>query len=326
MNVRQLRYLTAIHEYKSLSLAASSLGISQPALSKYLTELERELGTELFFRYKKKLLPTPAGSIYLKAAEEIISVKEQTYQTISEMKHGYRGTITVGVSPLRGTVSIAHSFPAFRRRYPDINLVLREGYTQELRNAVLDHKVDLALGTCLDLEEDGFRYISCHTEEPVLFVPSFHPLAKKAGPDLNKLKTVDLREFADTPFLLSSEGSTYRRLTDKLFADCGIHPTVVYESKNNLLLRHMAESGAGVVILGNSQIVESDSLVYFRIRPTQLISVAVITAQDVPLTDAVRYLTALTLSAEFSEKNYQYRSDPLAEEILKEFGLFPGQK
>ena len=69
MNTRQLTYVLSIAETGNLSAAAKELGVSQPALSKYLAELEDELGTELFLRYKKQLYPTAAGKIYLEAAK-----------------------------------------------------------------------------------------------------------------------------------------------------------------------------------------------------------------------------------------------------------------
>ena len=96
MNTRQLTYVLSIAETGNLSAAAKELGVSQPALSKYLAELEDELGTELFLRYKKQLYPTAAGKIYLEAATRIIGVKEQTYQMISELSNGYQKTLHSG--------------------------------------------------------------------------------------------------------------------------------------------------------------------------------------------------------------------------------------
>mgnify|MGYP002240044100 CR=1 FL=1 len=118
MNTRQLTYVLSIAETGNLSAAAKELGVSQPALSKYLAELEDELGTELFLRYKKQLYPTAAGKIYLEAATRIIGVKEQTYQIISELSNGYQKTLHIGVTPLRGSIAIAQIFNQFHRQLP----------------------------------------------------------------------------------------------------------------------------------------------------------------------------------------------------------------
>ena len=124
MNTKQLHYILAIAEEGGLTAAAEKLHITQPALSKYLAELEKELGTELFFQHKKRYYPTAAGKIYLDAASRIIAVKEQTYQMISELSVGYQKTITIGVTPLRGAIAIAKIFNLFHK-HPDIIVVER---------------------------------------------------------------------------------------------------------------------------------------------------------------------------------------------------------
>ena len=133
MNTRQLSYILSIAETGSLSAAAKELAISQPALSKYLSELEEELGTELFLRHKKHLYPTSAGKVYLDAAKRIIAVKEQTYQMIAELSGGYQKTITIGVTPLRGSIAIARIFTQFHRRYPNVKIEMKEHYMAGLR-------------------------------------------------------------------------------------------------------------------------------------------------------------------------------------------------
>ena len=219
MNTRQLTYVLSIAETGNLSAAAKELGVSQPALSKYLAELEDELGTELFLRYKKQLYPTAAGKIYLEAATRIIGVKEQTYQIISELSNGYQKTLHIGVTPLRGSIAIAQIFNQFHRRYPNVKIEMKERYMAGLRRAIQDHSVELALGTCNDPDEPDIIHTSFHEEELVLFVPSFHPLAYQASQDLDHLTAIDIRKFQDTPFLLATENSTIRQTAEPDAAD-----------------------------------------------------------------------------------------------------------
>lgn len=182
MNTRQLSYILSIAETGSLSAAAKELAISQPALSKYLSELEEELGTELFLRHKKHLYPTSAGKVYLDAAKRIIAVKEQTYQMIAELSGGYQKTITIGVTPLRGSIAIARIFTQFHRRYPNVKIEMKEHYMAGLRKAILDHTVDLALGTCNDPEEPGIVHTSFTRKTWFsLFHPSIRLPIRPAG-------------------------------------------------------------------------------------------------------------------------------------------------
>ncbi len=321
MNTRQLSYLVAIAENGSLSAASHQLGISQPALSKYLLELEDELGAELFLRYKKKLYPTTVGETCLDAARRIILVKDQTYQAIASLteEQTYTHTLTIGVTPLRGAVKVAHIFPAFRKRYPHTSIAFLEQYNAQLRQSVKNQTVNMALATAIDLEEPDLTVISANEEDLVLFVPSFHPLAPLASKDPDHLTAVDIRQFQDTPFLLGGDGSTIYKLAQGIFRQNHMNPTVVFRADNNLILKNMAESGAGVCLLPRSHMEPSSRVVYFSLRPNYYTHLSVLVPRDKTLTEEERYLIALIFASEYGNPHYQYHPTPLAEEILKEF-------
>ena len=85
MQIKNMSYIIALAEAGTLSAAGKQLGISQPTLSVFLSNLEQELGIDLFLRDKKKLIPTPAGRIYLEAARRILATQEQTLQSIRQL-------------------------------------------------------------------------------------------------------------------------------------------------------------------------------------------------------------------------------------------------
>lgn len=326
MNVKPLTYLLSIAENGSLSAAAKELCISQPALSKYLTDLEEELGTELFLRHKKRYYPTAAGKIYLEAANRIIAVKEQTYQMIAELSAGYQKTITIGVTPLRGSIAIARIFQQFHRRYPNVKIEMKERYMRGLRQAVLDHSVDLALGTCNDPDEADIVHTSFHEEDLVLFVPSFHPLAYQASQDLAHLTSIDIRKFQDTPFLLATENSTIRQTADFIFQQNQMQPTIVYEADNNLILKHMAAQGAGITILSRSHMEPSKNLVYFSIKPNYSVHLTIMSAIDHVLSEEERFLIALNYLQETENPNYRFNPNQSAKELIDEFRLYQPER
>lgn len=321
MNTRQLTYIIAIAEKENLSAAAAEVGVSQPALSKYLADLEKELHTELFLRHKKKLLLTAAGRIYVEAARKIVSVKEQTYQTIGSLSREYKETITVGATPLRGSIAIARIFPLFCKRYPNINISIKENYMAGLRQAVIDRTVDIALGTCIDLDSPDILHISACEEDIVLCVPVFHQLASSASKDLDHLTPVDIRNFQDSPFLLGGKGSTIRTLSDSIFKQNQMNPTIVYESNNNLVLLNMIQSGAGVCLLPKSSMKPSDHIVYFSLRPRYYLNLTVMVPKNHELREEERYLTALILASDCNHPRYRLNPTPLAKQILDEFSL-----
>lgn len=320
MNTKQLSYIISIAEHGSLSAAAASLGISQPALSKYLSDLEHEFGTDFFLRHKKKFYLTAAGKIYAESARQIIAVKDQTYQMIASLSGGYQKTITVGITPLRGAVALARIFPHFHKRYPYVKIAMKEQYPADLRQSVLNHSVDLALRTCIDLEDPDTLFISAHEEDLVLFVPSFHPLAPLASPDLDNLTQIEISRFQDTPFLIGKPGSTIRQLTDIIFRQNQMQTTTVYESDNNLILKNMAQSGAGITLLPRSHVEPCSSLVYFYLKPNYSMHLAIMVSKNRKLSEEERYLIALNFASETSP-NYRLNPNPIAQKIMDEFHI-----
>ena len=96
MDTRHLTYILAIAQKKNMTKAAEELFVSQSSLSQYLTKLEQEIGTPLFFRTRGELTLTPAGALYVEAAKQVIRIKKQLYKDISGLDS--RGHVTVGVT------------------------------------------------------------------------------------------------------------------------------------------------------------------------------------------------------------------------------------
>ena len=207
MNVRSMEYLLAIEKTGSLSAAGRLLKVSQPTLTVFVQGLERQLGASLFRREGHCLVPTAQGRVLLDAAREIVAVKEQTYQTIHRLTHHQSSRIVIGASPLRGSLMVAQIFPAFNRRFPDVELVIREGYTRDIKDWVRRGQVDCALSSYISGEE-GFEIIATMKEEIVAAVPGFHPMAAMARERGDALPCVDIRCFADSPFVLMASGKT----------------------------------------------------------------------------------------------------------------------
>ncbi|HIT63811.1 MAG TPA: LysR family transcriptional regulator [Candidatus Ventrimonas merdavium] len=323
MDVKAMEYILAIAKETSLSGAAKRAGISQPAMSVFLSRLETELGTDLFYREKKKLTLTPAGRIYADAAEKILDVKSQTYQTIYRLTHTQRESIIVGATPLRGSIMVAQIFSQFNSRFPDIKLEIREGYMHELNRLVAEGSVTYALGSCYDTENPALDYIVISKEEVLVGVPSFHPLAARGlavdgYPE--KLAAIQISELADSPFVLLSAGTTIRTITDNIFSKEGIVPTVVFETSNNLVLSNMIQKGAGVGLLPRSAMVkDTDDIVYFSLSPRYYLNLAIMLQKHRRLSAAERYLAYLVIRQDCNNPLYIPALNAFARSLRDEF-------
>lgn len=321
MDIKDMLYISKIAETGYLSAAARQLSVSQPTLSIFLSRLESRLGTDLFYRDKKRLVPTPAGRIYLDAARKILQIHDQTYLSIHRLRHTEQRTLTIGATPLRGASLFASIYPAFSRRYPDVRLELREAYTHELHSLIQNGTLDFAFGSCAELADPDFDYIPNWREELVLAVPLFHPLAARGGVPGAPLPFVSANDIRDASFVLLSKNNTVRTLADGYFRSNDIYPTIVYESDNNLVIRNMIKRGAGIGFLPQSVIeVEKQELRFFSLTPRIYLFLVQIHKKGHQLSEAERYISYLSRNIT-KEPSYLSFSNALTAEIDREFAL-----
>ena len=101
MNTRQIQYAIALSELGNFSKVAQQLDISQPALSKQIIHLEKELGIRIFNRDTTPLTLTPAGEFFLREARKLLHKEEQLLRTMARFRTGERGRLAIGISPFR---------------------------------------------------------------------------------------------------------------------------------------------------------------------------------------------------------------------------------
>ncbi len=295
MDIKDMLYISEIEKAGYLSAAAKALHISQPTLSVFLARLEESLGTELFYRDKKQLIPTPAGRIYLDAARKILRIHDQTYLSIHRLRHTEQQVLRIGATPLRGASLFASIYPALSRRYPEVRLELREAYTRELLTDVLNGSLDFSFGSCAELDNPDFDYIPNWREELLLAVPVFHPLAEKGGRPGEALPVISADEIRNAAFVLLPQSATIRKLTDNYFQSNRIFPTVVYESNNNLVIRNMIRQGAGIGFLpGSLAEPEETELRFFSLSPKLYLFLVQIQKKGHQPTEAERYVSYLS--------------------------------
>lgn len=320
MNVRSMEYLLAIEKTGSLSAAGRLLKVSQPTLTVFVQGLEQQLGAALFRREGRCLVPTAQGRVLLNAAREIVAVKEQTYQTIHRLTHRQSSRIVIGATPLRGSLMVAQVFPAFNRRFPDVELVIREGYTRDIKDWVQRGQVDCALSSYISGEE-GFEIIATMKEEIVAAVPGFHPMAAMARERGDALPCVDIRCFADSPFVLMAEGNTARAVYDRIMEKEGLRPTEVFETNNLLVLCRMVGQGMGVALIPASSMQKNrEDTVYFSIYPRYYMHLGMLLPPGRnELSEAERYLAYLVIRGDMENPAYRRSLNVQAQQILNEF-------
>lgn len=178
MNANTYRYVIAIAENASISKAAKELFITQPALTKFLNNLEEELHLKLFDRTVNPIQITYAGEIFVEEGRNILEMQKRLEQKLTEHSNLQRGRLSLGINSQRGSWCLPILVPEFRKLYPGIELKICEGHSQYLEEEILKNHIDLAIGTLpLNSPELGYEFLA---EEPiVLAVSQEHPIARE---------------------------------------------------------------------------------------------------------------------------------------------------
>ena len=141
MELRVLRYFLAICNEGTMSRAAASLHMTQPALSRQIAALERELGCELLERRSRSVRPTEKGLYLRRRAQEIVGLADQTSADFSHGDDIVAGDVHIGAGESASMRLIARRVSAFRQRYPDVRFHLHSAVATDLIER-LEHGLD----------------------------------------------------------------------------------------------------------------------------------------------------------------------------------------
>ena len=187
--LQQLKILKVIAKEKSFTKAAKDLYVSQPAISKQIRVLEKNLDVILLERERNKISLTENGKILLQYSERILALCEESCRALVDLKNGSRGNLTIGASEVIGTYLIPQIITLFKQNHPQINLKIVINSTSFLTNSILKKKIDLAIiEEKISYNSEGkFKIRKFVNEEINLIIPKSHPYIKK-----NKIKKEDL--------------------------------------------------------------------------------------------------------------------------------------
>ena len=144
INFLNLEYFLAVAEELNITRAAKRLYISQQSLSNHISNMEKEFGVQLFNRTMPLTL-TYAGRSLKTRAKQLLDLKDETYRELSDIKDFTTGQLSIGVSHTRGRFLLPAILPSYREKFPNIELNLVEGNSQELSTALIHGEIDLMI-------------------------------------------------------------------------------------------------------------------------------------------------------------------------------------
>lgn len=164
MEIRLLKYFMAVAEEESFTKAASILNLTQPTLSRQLSDLEEELGVQLFVRGKRKVTLTDEGLLLKKRASEILTLVEKTEEEVKTDQGKLQGTIAIGAGETSGFNDLVPVIHRFHAEHPDVKFEITSGAADAMRELLNEGLLDLAL-FITPAPLDAFSYIHLPTRD-----------------------------------------------------------------------------------------------------------------------------------------------------------------
>lgn len=237
MNFTQLKAFDMVAREGSFSRAAEQLGLTQPALTIQVKALEEAYGVRLFDRARRRVVLTEDGRGLFDVTRRLFALEEEAQEMLAASHELRRGHLRVSAD---GPHIVMGMFARFRRRYPNVRLLVTLGNSASVRKALLEQRVDI--GILPGVENDPtFVSLPLWQHTPVLIVPWSHPWAERSS------VTVD--ELHGQPMLMREEGSNTQKVLDAALKRTGAQPRVVLElgSREAVLGAVAAGLGFGMV-------------------------------------------------------------------------------
>jgi len=290
LNLDQLRSFVLVIETGSFSAAADRLGISQPAVSLQVRQLERRLSVRLIERVGKRAKATPAGMELLRHAQHIGSAVENAVDALADHASGVTGRVRLGT----GATACLHFLPAvlrtLREQFPALSVVVSTGNTEDQARKVEENSLDLALVTlpaagralaAMPVLEDEFVAIGRADVAPLK--------ARVAPADLGAL-----------PLVLFEPAANTRKLVDRWFAADGLQPQPVMELGSVEAMKEMVAAGLGYAIVPGMSMAGRGAhpeLKTSRLNPRMHRTLAVVLRRDKPVSKALRVVLDAIVAA-----------------------------
>jgi DNA-binding transcriptional LysR family regulator len=298
VHLRDLRYFVTTAEYLHFTRAAEALFVSQPALSKQIRLLERQLRAPLFERDRRSVHLTPVGEALLPQAREVLAAWDHGQRLLAAATHTQEATLLVGFSTGLGRGLLPEIRTLLADSAPQAQLLLRQISWEDPTGGLTAHgakRTDAAFVWLPLPESHTFEWMDVVTESRLVALPSGHPLAD--------LPHVDFSDLLDEPFLALPTASGALRDYWLATEERRGHPVRIgaeISSTEEAVEALAARLGVCLIAAGNASLVTRDGVVVrpvVGLSPSRLV-LAWRRGDDRPLLTALRQAVLVAAAAE----------------------------
>lgn len=243
MDLRRTRTFVTVAQLGTVSKAAQQLHIAQPALSRQINDLEREVGFKLFDRVGRRLVLTSEGEQFLGDCRGLLNYATAVGERAQLLRKGDTGTLIVAASAQHIESVLSQFLHRYAQRFPNVEVKIIEAAGSESLAMLKRGEIHLAQNLLRAVEPNAQRFASLSFGSVELLAAS-HPsvaLGRGAAIDIGKLATV--------PLLLLASDFMVRRAFDAACGLAGITPNIRLASRAPHTVLALAEAGHGVAII-----------------------------------------------------------------------------
>ncbi len=250
MELRTLRYFLTVLQEGSITNASKRLHVTQPTLSRQLSELERELGRSLYTRSHSGVTPTEHGAMLAKYAESIVDLAEKAEGDVKLPSMTVSGSVHIGCGETRAMEQLADAMISTRGEYPEVDFKLYSGTTAELTDGLVRGQFDFLLECELQPHANMNVLPLSHKDRWGAIVRDDDPLAK--------LDAVEVEDIATRSLITSRQGTKTGKLREWL-GDAADEVEVVAEYSLAMNAKFLVRKGVGVALAYEGLIADTDS-------------------------------------------------------------------
>ena len=242
MELTQLKYFLAVSHLEHFTRAAEELHISQPSLSKAISNLEDELGVPLFDRDRRNVHLNGYGRAFLSHVESALAELEDGAEELKDLRDGPAGNLYIASSFLLDTPS--RITPFLRQFYFDHPKIHIHVFYQDIPGMT-----ELLRSRRADFSFSNGRFDNADIEEISLFSYHLGVIARKDDP-IAARASVSLSELAEYPFLTNNSSPDLQDTIYEVCARAGFSPKIAFECDNGDIIGEAISRGLGIAFAG----------------------------------------------------------------------------
>ena len=259
LNLHHLRLFAAVVDEGGFTKAAAALGLSQPAISKSLNELERQLRIKLLDRGGRSATLTPAGRVLYGRARELFGVERDAERELRELRGLKRGLLRIGAGTTIATYMLPAILGRFHLRHPRVRVRVSIASTRAIVRMLLEARVDAAVVE-RPVADPRIEVRRWRDDTMIVVAPPDHPLVAK--------QPVEPSALAEETFLVGETGSGTRTAATRALAQHGVRLRDTMRIGGTAAIKQAVAAGLGLAIV--SRAAAADQLALGRIVPLEV--------------------------------------------------------